>query len=217
MSAFFYVVTAIELFAVITGSYFLKQIKRRFLFLYVFVLIAFITEISKPILFYVFDVSQNLWLSHFYFPLEFIFLSLVYLKELGSSVNKNWMKILIGAFMFYCIINPLFIQDFTEYSRVRSFSSIIFLIFSIFYYYQVMAETKIRKLAGEPMIWINTAVLIYFAGSLFYTILFTIILEYSREFSKLSAYYFNILNLSFYLLIAVGFWKAGKQNKAVLS
>jgi hypothetical protein len=217
MSVSFYVVVVVELLAVITGTWFLKQIKTRFLFLYLFVIVGFITEISKPILYYVFDVRHNWELTHYYFPIEFLLISLVYLKEMGSFYNKNLVKLLIAGFMLYCILNPLIFQDYSEYSQVRSFSSILLLVFSNLYFYKVMIEAKVRKLNNEPMIWINTAVLLYFGGSLFHNILFTIIFEYSREFSKLSAYYFNILNLWFYLLIAVGFWKAGKHKKAVTS
>jgi hypothetical protein len=67
-------------------------------------------------------------------------------------------------------------------------------------------------LADEPFIWINTAILIYYTGTLFFYILFNLILEYSREFSKITVYYFSILNALFYILIAIGFLKAGKTK-----
>lgn len=217
MSKSLYVAIALELFAIVAGTFFFKKIKKRFLFLYLFLIIAFITEISKPIAFYGFNVRNNLKLSHYYFPLEFLFLSLVYLNELGGIVNKKWLKGLIGVVMLYCLINPIFLQDYSQYSQVRSFSSIILVVFSIIYYYRVMTEAKIRKLGNEPMIWINTAVLLCFAGSLFYNVLFTIILEFSREFSKLSASYFTSLNIVFYVLIIIGIIKAGRQQNIKLA
>ena len=208
-----FVLLAVELFALIAGTFYFRKIKKRFLYLHLFLVVAFTTEISKAILYYVYDVRHNLELSHYYFPLEFLFLALLYLKEFDSFVNRKWLKVLIGVFMLYCLINPIFLQDYSEYSQVRSFSSILLVVFSIFYFYRVLTEAKIGKLANEPMIWINTAVLLYFAGSLFYNVLFTIILEYSKEFLKLGATYFHILNLIFYSLITIGIIKAGRQHE----
>lgn len=212
MTDSFFVLLALELFALIAGTFFFRKIRKRFLFLYLFLIVAFITEISKPISYYGYDIRNNLKLSHYYFPLEFLLLSLVYLKELGGLVNRKWLKGLIAIFMLYCLINPIFLQDYSQYSQVRSFSSIILVVFAILYYYRVMIEAKIRNLAKEPMIWINTAILLCFAGSLFYNILFTIILEFSKEFLKLGASYYLVLNLIFYSLITIGIVKAGRQQ-----
>ena len=205
-----------ELLAIITGTYFLKQIRNRFLFLYVFVIIAFITESTQFIL-YFFGITRNHWLTQIYFPLEFLFLALLYSKELVGIVQRKWMKVIIIVFMVYSVLNPIFIQKFTQYSQVRSFTCIFLVVFSILYYYRVMTEAKVKKLVDEPMIWVNSAVLIYFSGLLFYNILFSFILEYSMEFAREATFFFNILNYTFYSLIAVGFWKAGKQNKEVPS
>lgn len=73
-----------------------------------------------------------------------------------------------------------------------------------------MIEANIKNLWNVPYIWINTGILIYYSGNLFHTILFNIILEYSREFSKLTVVYFNVLNALFYILIAIGFLKFKK-------
>ena len=74
-----------------------------------------------------------------------------------------------------------------------------------------MVEAKIKSISQEPMIWINTAVLLYFSGNLFFNILFSIILETSRDFSKFTTYFIVWLTAAFYLLIAIAFWKAGKK------
>jgi hypothetical protein len=195
------------------GTYFFKQIRSRFLLLYVFVIIAFITESTQFILFYC-GIHYNLWLGQIYFPLEFLLLALLYSKELAGGFKK-WIFGVIIAFMVYSILNPILIQKFTQYSQVRSFSCIFLVVFAILYYYRVMTEAKITKLIHEPMIWVNTAVLIYFSGLLFYNILFNLILEYSIEFAKEAVFFSNILNYIFYFLIAIGFWKAGKQNNTV--
>ena len=199
---FFYII--VEFLAFITGTYFLRQIRNKFLFLYLCIALGFFTEAIT--LFAIYSGSKNtLWLSHIYFPLEFFFLSLLYLKNIKNIVLKIWMKVVIAGLMLFSVINPLFLQKLTVYSQVRSFSSIVLVVFSLLYFYQIISEAKIRKLSREPMVWVNIAVLVYFAASLFHVVLFTIILEYSRKFLKLTSDYFAVLTALFYLLIAVAF------------
>ncbi|WP_163323045.1 hypothetical protein [Draconibacterium mangrovi] len=73
-----------------------------------------------------------------------------------------------------------------------------------------MTEARILNLWKEPLIFLNLAVLIYYAGNLFYSLLFNLILDYSREFAKITNYYFVGLNTLFYILVAIGFWKSDR-------
>ena len=199
---YFYI--AIEIFSFVIGTYFFRQIQNRFLFLYIFVAFGIFTEAIQALLVSL-GSSNTLWVTHIYFPLEFLLLSLFYLKNTRSIFIRKWMIIAVSGLILFSIINPIIWQKLTVYSHVRSFTSICLVVFSLLYFYRVISEAKIRKLSNEPMIWINTGVLIYFSASLFHVVLFTIILEYSRKFLKLSSDYFAILTVLFYLLIAVAF------------
>lgn len=76
-----------------------------------------------------------------------------------------------------------------------------------------MTEANIERLGQEPLIYINIAVLIYYSGNLFFSLLFNLLLEYSKEFSKLTTYYYVAIVTLFYILIAIAFWKTDKQKK----
>jgi len=198
-----------ELIAVLFGTFFFKSLNRKFVFLYVFVCYAFITEVLLHV-FSKLGFSNTLPGTHIYGPVEFLLLSLLYYHHFKKTNIPKLILGIIVLFELYCILNPIFFQSIYEYSSTRAVSSLILVFFSILYFHKVMIETKIRKLSGEPMVWINTAVLLYFSANLFYNILFTMILEYSREFSLLVSAYFTVFNVVFYLLIAVGFFKSGK-------
>ncbi len=75
-----------------------------------------------------------------------------------------------------------------------------------------MMEAKIEHIWKEPLVYINLAILLYFAGSLFYSVLFNLVIEYASEFTKFSVNYFYVLNTVFYFLLSIGFWKAGRQK-----
>jgi hypothetical protein len=69
-----------------------------------------------------------------------------------------------------------------------------------------MIEESIEKLILSRVIWINTVVLIYFAGNLFFYSVFTPLLKQDYEALRLiNIYGFTSLNVIFYSGIVVGF------------
>lgn len=206
---------AAELVAVFFGIINYRKLNKKLLWLFYFVCFGFSVELTTNILVEVFGLRQNLKFLHIYVPIEFLLISLIYFYALKGYFNKKIILAIIISFEFYCFLNPIFFQNLNEYSHARAISSLLLIFFSILFFHKVVVEAKVKRLSKEPMIWVNTAVLIYFSGNLFFNALFSLILEYSREFSKLTTYYFVILTTLFYLLIAIGFWKAGKQNSSV--
>ena len=151
--------------------------------------------------------------SHLYLLLEFLLLGFFYSHILEGVLRKRLMFTIIILFEVYCIINTLFLQSIFEYPAVpQSLSKIFLVTFSILFFYKVMIEARIPNLWKEPLIYINLAVLIYYAGNLFYSLLFNLILDYSREFAILTNYYFVGLNTLFYVLVAVGFCKSDRYQ-----
>lgn len=146
--------------------------------------------------------------AHFYVPLEFIILVLFYMNYLTGYINKKFTWFIISGFVLLCLLNVLFFQDITEYPNIpRGVESIILVVFSVLYFHKVMVEAKIKKLAGEPMIWINTGILIYFSGDFFFHLSLPLALAVSAEFARKIVYFFWATNIFFYLILAVGFYK----------
>lgn len=204
---------ATELVAVFFGFINYRELDKKTVWLFYFTCFAFIVELTINVLTLGFGIENTLNLLHLYVPVEFLLIAIMYFYALKRHFNKKVLLLIIIGFEVYCIINPLFIQGLREYTFARSISSLILILFSILYFNTIMVEARVKKLSQEPMIWINVAVLIYFSGNFFFNILFSPILDYSREFSKITADAFIVMNALFYLLIAIGFWKAGKQKK----
>lgn len=201
-----------ELVAVFFGFINYRKLDKKLSLLFYFVCFGFSIDLITNILIEGFGLKNTLVFLHLYVPLEFLLLGFTYLYALRGYFNNKFLLVIIVGFEFYCLINPIFFQNINEYTHARSISSLLLILLSILYFHKVVIEAKIESLSKEPMIWINTAVLIYFSGNLFYNVLFSFILDYSREFSKMTTYYFVVLTAFFYLLIAIGFWKVGKQQ-----
>nr|WP_319272795.1 hypothetical protein [uncultured Draconibacterium sp.] len=195
------------------GIYRYRQFNKNLRFVFYFVIFGTITEIVTRIIIYS-GATNTLPVTHIYLMIEFLILGLFYTHVLQDIIRKRVMLGIIILFEIYCLINTLFLQSIFEYPSIpQSVSKLLLVGFSILFFYKIMIETSVPNLWKEPLIFINIAILVYYSGNLFYSLLFNLILEYSREFSKITQYYFAGLMTLFYILIAIGFWKANKQMK----
>ncbi|MGM0621568.1 MAG: hypothetical protein ACQETJ_11030 [Bacteroidota bacterium] len=191
--------------AFLAGLYSFRGLNKSLKILFIFTGLAFVTEISGSALIAA-GIKNTIPGLHFYIILEFFLWALFYKSVLHPFFHKKIIIAIIILFESYAIINLLFIQDlFTMPNLVRSVEGLLLVLFSILLFSKFMVESKHPEIQKEPIIWINTAVLIYFSGNFFFNILFNLILENSREFSKVTTYFFTGLNGLFYFLIAFGF------------
>jgi hypothetical protein len=152
--------------------------------------------------------KNTLFLNHLYVAVATLFLGLFYREVFRGFIRKNIIHSVIFSLEVYAIVNVLFLHTVFEYpSLLNAIYNMLFLLASIVFFYKTMIEAKIKNLCNEPLVWFNSAILIYYSGSLFYSVLFNLVLEYSIEFSRLIVLYFAVLNALFYLFIAIGFMK----------
>ena len=161
-----------------------------------------------------FVISNNMPLGHIYISLSFIFLALFYLYELKNFIDKKIIVAVIILYELFCLHNVIFFQSHLAFPSIPgAISSLLLVTFAILLFANIMKEGKIQVLTDSSIIWINSAVLLYFSGNFFYYTLFNFMLNYSREFLNRTFIFFAILNSIFYILIAIGFWKAGQQKQ----
>jgi hypothetical protein len=189
-------------------KYFSKELK----IIFYFVALGAITEIYT-------SVQMHFWMKntrpigHFYYPASLLILGLFYLQVLRNFIRPVYILTIIIAFLAYSIINTIFIQGLFEYaSLVAAIGGLIVFLFSVAFFTKIMIEAKIAKLSTEPLIWINSGLLFYYAGNFFYHMLFNLRLLASMEVTMISIELFVVLNLMFYLIITIGFLMVNKKT-----
>lgn len=134
---------------------------------------------------------QNLFLSHFYFCLQFIFLSLFFLVLMKEDYQKSIIKFnlivtpIIIALNFY--LNPSQIHEFCLIEILLTSMSLI--VYSTFHFYNMLSAKKEFYL-------INCGLLIYLFGSTLTFLLRNLHVVYGRDFSNV----LHMLNIVLYLL-----------------
>lgn len=196
----------------IVGLFVFGDFDKNLKIIFIFVCFGTLNEVVTRLLIGLTEVHNTMPLLHLYGIVSFVLLFVFYYDIIGNYINPRVFIILSLLFAVCWIVNSIFIQSIYEFpAMLSSLGDILIILLSIIYFYKIMLEAKIIKLAGEPLIWINAAILIYYAGNLFFYVLFNLILEYSREFSKITVIYFSVLNTLFYLLIAIGFSKVKQK------
>jgi len=209
----FKVVWLTNFIAFTIGLIYFKRFSSELKILLYFVAFGVLTEIYTKIHQH-YIMKNTMPIGHFYFPLAFLIIGLFYRQVLKDFIKPKYTLILIIAFEAYCLINSLFIQSLFEYASLEgSIGAMILFLFSVAFFTKVMVEAKITKLSQEPLIWINTAVLIYYAANFFYYSFYNVRLAASVEIAFLAAQIFAGLNILFYFIIVIGFLKVKKINQ----
>ena len=180
-------------------------------FLLSFVCFAFITELTLIILVKA-GINDTRPGVHFYVMIEFFLLMLFFSRLLKGFINVKLIWVIIIFFEIYCVVNIIAIRGLHDYPNFASaIENLILIVLSVLLFSKIMIEARLKKLSKEPLIWFNSAILIYFASNFFFNIIYNTILEFSMFFLKQIANFYNIMNVLFYLLIAIGFWNVKKK------
>lgn len=120
--------------------------------------------------------------------------------------------LLIGiVFTVFSFVNLFFIQGpFVVNSHSMVASSLGFIMLSLVYFRKLLVNLPETFVHRIPMVWVNTAVLIYFSGNLFLFML------YNYFFSNLWILH-NLLNVTKNILLFVAIWQSQRTTTSYSS
>ncbi|HCE56234.1 MAG TPA: hypothetical protein DER09_00200 [Prolixibacteraceae bacterium] len=216
MNDFFYWLSKLSaitnLAAFIVGIFLFRNFKYEIKIVFYFVAFGIFTETFSR-LFLHFVMKNAMPIGHFYFPVAFLLAGWFYFQILKDFIKPVFLIVTIALFEVYAIINSVFIQSLFEYASLEfSIGSILLFMFSVAFFIKVMVDAKITNLAREPLIWINTAFLVYYTVNFFYHSLYNLRVDASKEVTKIAVQFFFIMNLLFYFLITIAFLKCRKSS-----
>jgi hypothetical protein len=148
-----------------------KYLNEELKFIWYFILMGTFFEIFSRTLLYL-KVKNTLPTLHLYTILEFIIIGLFYYKFFGDFFSKKLIPFIIIGFVLFAIINGFFIQGIYNFNTYASgLEAIIVIALSLLCFYKMLIELDTRSPTKQPVFWINSGFLFYFAGSLFIYIL----------------------------------------------
>jgi len=138
---------------------FFQNIKKKaFGYFYFYIVFVFLFQIIFFLFWYY--KENNIFLSHFYFIIQFILLSFFFRKLFKNKIQKRINNfILIGVIFiiaFQYVYNPDLFQKFNLFEI--TLTSIPLIMYSVLHFYNILGKEK-------EYFYINSGVFIYLSGS----------------------------------------------------
>lgn len=169
--------------------------------------------LNDGITFYLREQNQlNLWVYHYYVPIQFCLITVLYSYMLKSMVSNRVMFFTGVSFVIFSLINTLFLQDTSQFNTNSILiSNIVFVVFALLFFYQLLKKPLVKKLEHLPQFWINLAILIYYSSS---SVLFYMVNHVVKVDTESLTIIWSV-NIGLYIILnclySIGLWKVYKQ------
>lgn len=148
--------------------------------------------------------------------LEFLSLIYIYRNSFQFSTNSK-ISILLVIFIYLCLFSAEILLstkiELNSYSL--TFTSLLFIVIAVRFFYLLIRDLPTDKIQRLPMFWINTGVLIYFAGGLFLFAMRNYLIEAFHDNQTMYWSFHNFLNIVKNLLFAVALWQDLRKPKPI--
>ena len=171
----------------------------------IYLLIIFIGEMTSEIMIY--RKYENISMSHYYFILQFIFLSLFYLEILTVPIQKKIIKIVLFVVPILLGIqyslNPKLIFVFNLFEVFVCSLSIV--VYATFHFFNMLSQQK-------KYYYVNAGILIYLFGSTIIFLAGNVMIISGKYIGRLLVTINVILYLIYLTLIFIE-WRKNYYNK----
>lgn len=213
-----FLVDGVEALAIATsvvGIIRYKKLSTEFRFVFYFVLLGAVTELFTD--FYKAHFFRNTMpIGHVYIPASILIIALMYRSLLKGFLNRSIYYSILAVLVVFSLFNPLFLQSIWEFPNITgAFGALIVIIFSVLFFYKIMVEARTERLFSEPLVWINTMVLVYFTGNFFFYVLFNLNVADSLTFAGLTVRFFGIMNLILYFVFGYFILTFNQQKTSI--
>jgi hypothetical protein len=149
---------------------------------------------------------NNMYVFHIYTVIEFSVISLFYIKIIPNRRLTYFVIALMSLFLCVAVYDYINNKDQMD-DLSTSTESIIVIFYAVLGFSSLLRNPVQSRVIAIPLFWLNTALLLYFAGNLFLFIFSNYMQQhYKGEFRELWGIH-SIMSILFYLLMSTGFWK----------
>lgn len=152
--------------------------------------------------------------SNTYPIILFFSLSLIYYRLFSGRYSK--LLLIAGAGFTVMVAYEIVTEGASaSTSMLPVVSSLIFIGYSILYFYRLLKDLPAQRLSSLPGFWINVSVLFYFSGTFILFLSFTYLIEKSRSNDTLMAFWSiqNISNIIRNILYAIAIYTGSRQQE----
>ncbi len=198
------------IFPSIIGLYSFKTLSPSIRIVSLFVMASFILDnIALYFPIYANEVNNGFRL------IEFICLLILYRSIFQKSKNEGVYASLGLGYLIFFLIELLLNTQKQLNSYSITLTSLVFIVFSVRYFYLLIRDLPTDRIQRLPMFWVNTGVLTYFAGGLFLFAMRNYLISAFQDDQTIYWTFHNFLNIVKNLLFAVALWQDLRKPKPI--
>ena len=148
----------------------------------------------------------------------FSFLYIYFIIWKKNKTYKTVFRLLLLSFLLVFVYSVTFLGLFSKSNHVvNTFMCITFSFLSVLYFFQLLDNFEMPRLSDNYLLWLNTAIMIFFFGTLFLSIFRNQIMDKnSSEVIHNLWNLYNVFNISFNILLGITVYKWIRMHKLSL-
>ena len=181
---------------------------KKYLFITISYLAFFYAFFNLLVLFIFLYLPEYQGISiNLYSIVEFVLILMFYLKILQKNYVRLILIFLIPTYIAL-LINSILFSDINEnYLTLNIFQKTTLLVFSLLYLNKVYKSNSYDKLYKSPYFWINTAILLYNASTIYISVFENILRNDKVQIFYILWPILQISGIAYYVLFSIGIWK----------
>jgi hypothetical protein len=149
--------------------------------------------------------QNNLFLFHFFTPVEYTLLATLYYQSLKGRKIKKLVLLSIPLFIAYSVFSSVAIQKFSSNnSSTIIIESILMILWSLLFLREVLLYQEVMNLTQFAMFWITVGILFYFTGNLVIEGMLDYMIRHSMELARRIYRFSYLFSYLLFILFSVG-------------
>ncbi len=152
---------------------------------------------------------SNNWLANIFNPLEFSFYTWLYLSILEKDKKKKNIRIFYVIYLLLTLINIFTLQGIVYFDSYSYITGCCLMVYCTYVYFkQILLSFSEGNILKNPFFWINTGVLIFYAGDGLLMAFFEYFLQTKNfpAFRSTFIFFNNFLNIILYSCLTIAFF-----------
>jgi hypothetical protein len=189
-----------------------RRLSAPFSYLAGFVVIAFLLE---AIMFYIatFLHTNNLWVVHIYWPIQFLFFSVVYYQVFKSQFYRLLILAMAVVVPVVSVLEAFVIGSLSQFNiYTRTLAGGLLILYALLYFDRVFRELRVKRLERDPIFLVSAGSLLYFSGTILGYVFMNTLVATSMTIALVIFYVRAGLNVIFKVFLALALWYAARQE-----
>jgi hypothetical protein len=151
--------------------------------------------------------DNNLFLFHFYTPIEYALFAWLYFTSFETKSIRKFILFSVPTFAATSVFVSLLIQPITSNNSLMvMLESLVIVVLAILFFREVIVLQRVPMLQRYPLFWLNTGLLFYFVGSIFFEGVSNYSLEISNDLARRVYFVSFVFKYLLFILFIVSFY-----------